>query len=191
MIISSFQRASRLDAHPASVTCQSNCIVVLWGSRLIFPSRSHPAPVYIIATTAQLQSPRWSRCTTHEATLSRHTDHTLLIGHSRLLQRVGLSLVSTAVTQPSICDTTAPDCGVSLLKPALPQPSLAFLLVSPPNILPTDFRLCTSSTLAIGGDPALLTERHVPSLVRVQVDDILRPRLLPRCSRWHGCWRGS
>ena len=31
---------------------------------------------------------------------------------------------------------------------------------------------------------------HFPSLVRVQVDDILRLRLLPRCSRWHGCRRG-
>ena len=130
-----------------------------------------------------LATPRWSRCTTHEATLSRHTAHWSQ-------PAAAACRVVAREHSPSNCDTTAPDCGVSLLKPALPQPSLAFLLVSPPNILPTDFRLCTSSTLAIGGDPALLTERHVPSLVRVQVDDILRPRLLPRCSRWHGCWRG-
>jgi hypothetical protein len=130
-------------------------------------SRPDPTPHAPYILSLKLSQPNNSRNSTmvemhhtaHEATLSRHTAHWSQ-------PAAAACRVVAREHSPSNCDTTAPDCGVSLLKPALPQPSLAFLLVSPPNILPTDFRLCTSSTLAIGGDPALLTERHVPSLVR-------------------------
>ena len=118
---------------------------------------------------------------------SSYTGHCSLVAHwsvyselaaaaCRVVAREHSRQIVTLLRLTAACQSRNPPCSLNTPSP----PNILYL----PNILPTPTSDFARPPLSPIG------ERHFPSLVRVQVDDILRPRLLPRCSRWHGCWRG-